>query len=291
MNPDEVREDPSLSPPDVDEWEAPVERFWQPLRALFGVHRALVLSMARREVSQRYRGSFLGPIWAILTPAVQIVIFTLIFSGIFQARFGGESGPLGFAVYLFCGLLPWLAFAEAVQRSTSVVIEHVNLVKRVVFPVEVLTVQLSLAALVQQAIGTAVLLTAALVLEQILSPTLFFLPLLLIPQLLLTIGLGWLVASFGVFLRDTGQLVQLTLMAWMYLTPIFYPESMVPRHYRWLVEANPMAPLIRSYRRILLEGLAPDWTGLGWTSIFAIGCFLLGYWWFIRTRKAFADVL
>jgi lipopolysaccharide transport system permease protein len=291
MNPDEAREDPSLSPPDVDEWEAPVERFWQPLRALFGVHRALVLSMARREVSQRYRGSFLGPIWAILTPAVQIVIFTLIFSGIFQARFGGESGPLGFAVYLFCGLLPWLAFAEAVQRSTSVVIEHVNLVKRVVFPVEVLTVQLSLAALVQQAIGTAVLLTAALVLEQILSPTLFFLPLLLIPQLLLTIGLGWLVASFGVFLRDTGQLVQLTLMAWMYLTPIFYPESMVPRHYRWLVEANPMAPLIRSYRRILLEGLAPDWTGLGWTSIFAIGCFLLGYWWFIRTRKAFADVL
>lgn len=291
MNPDEAREDPSLSPPDVDEWEAPVERFWQPLRALFGAHRALVLSMARREVSQRYRGSFLGPIWAILTPAVQIVIFTLIFSGIFQARFGGESGPLGFAVYLFCGLLPWLAFAEAVQRSTSVVIEHVNLVKRVVFPVEVLTVQLSLAALVQQAIGTAVLLTAALVLEQILSPTLFFLPLLLIPQLLLTIGLGWLVASFGVFLRDTGQLVQLTLMAWMYLTPIFYPESMVPRHYRWLVEANPMAPLIRSYRRILLEGLAPDWTGLGWTSIFAIGCFLLGYWWFIRTRKAFADVL
>lgn len=291
MNPDEVREDPSLPPPDVDEWEAPVERFWQPLRALFGAHRALVLSMARREVSQRYRGSFLGPIWAILTPAVQIVIFTLIFSGIFQARFGGESGPLGFAVYLFCGLLPWLAFAEAVQRSTSVVIEHVNLVKRVVFPVEVLTVQLSLAALVQQAIGTAVLLTAALVLEQILSPTLFFLPLLLIPQLLLTIGLGWLVASFGVFLRDTGQLVQLTLMAWMYLTPIFYPESMVPRHYRWLVEANPMAPLIRSYRRILLEGLAPDWTGLGWTSIFAIGCFLLGYWWFIRTRKAFADVL
>jgi len=282
-----------LTPPahDVDEWEERPEGFWQALRALLGVHRALVLSIVRREVSQRYRGSFLGPIWAILTPAVQIVIFTLIFSGIFQARFGGESGPLGFAVYLFCGLLPWLAFAEAVQRSTSVVLENVNLVKRVVFPVEALTVQLSLAALVQQAIGTVVLLTAALLLERILSPTLFFLPLLLIPQLLLTIGLGWLVASFGVFLRDTGQLVQLSLMAWMYLTPIFYPESMVPPRYRWLVEANPMAPLIRSYRRVLLEGRLPDWPGLGWTSIFATGCFLLGYWWFIRTRKAFADVL
>lgn len=247
--------------------------------------------MVRREVSQRYRGSFLGPLWAVLTPAVQIVIFTLIFSGIFLARFGGESGPLGFAVYLFCGLLPWLAFAEAVQRSTSVVVEHVNLVKRVVFPVEALTVQLSLAALVQQAIGTGVLLTAAFVLERILSPTLLFLPLLLVPQLLLTIGLGWLVASLGVFLRDTGQLVQLTLMAWMYLTPIFYPESMVPRQYRWLVEANPMAPLIRSYRRVLLEGRLPDWPGLAWTTVFATGCFLAGYWWFVRTRKAFADVL
>jgi lipopolysaccharide transport system permease protein len=284
-------ETPTPPVPDVDQWEERAEGFWQPLRALLGIHRALLFSMVRREVSQRYRGSFLGPIWAILTPAVQIVIFTLIFSGIFQARFGGESGPLGFAVYLFCGLLPWLAFAEAVQRSTTVVVEHVNLVKRVVFPVEALTVQLSLAALVQQGIGTVVLLMAALLLERILSPTLFFLPLLLIPQLLLTIGLGWLVASFGVFLRDTGQLVQLSLMAWMYLTPIFYPESMVPAPYRWLVEANPMAPLIRSYRRVLLEGGLPDWSGLGWTTIFALACFLTGYWWFIRTRKAFADVL
>ncbi len=287
----QAMETPTPPVPDVDQWEERAEGFWQPLRALLGIHRALLFSMVRREVSQRYRGSFLGPIWAILTPAVQIVIFTLIFSGIFQARFGGESGPLGFAVYLFCGLLPWLAFAEAVQRSTTVVVEHVNLVKRVVFPVEALTVQLSLAALVQQGIGTVVLLMAALLLERILSPTLFFLPLLLIPQLLLTIGLGWLVASFGVFLRDTGQLVQLSLMAWMYLTPIFYPESMVPAPYRWLVEANPMAPLIRSYRRVLLEGGLPDWSGLGWTTIFALACFLTGYWWFIRTRKAFADVL
>ncbi|MFZ4626894.1 MAG: ABC transporter permease [Blastocatellia bacterium] len=287
----QAMETPTPPVPDVDQWEERAEGFWQPLRALLGIHRALLFSMVRREVSQRYRGSFLGPIWAILTPAVQIVIFTLIFSGIFQARFGGESGPLGFAVYLFCGLLPWLAFAEAVQRSTTVVVEHVNLVKRVVFPVEALTVQLSLAALVQQGIGTVVLLMAALLLERILSPTLFFLPLLLIPQLLLTIGLGWLVASFGVFLRDTGQLVQLSLMAWMYLTPIFYPESMVPAPYRWLVEANPLAPLIRSYRRVLLEGGLPDWSGLGWTTIFALACFLTGYWWFIRTRKAFADVL
>jgi lipopolysaccharide transport system permease protein len=285
------QENPQRPTTGSEDWPERPEGFWQPLQGLLGVHRGMVFSMVRREVSQRYRGSFLGPFWAILTPAVQIVIFTLIFSGIFQARFGGESGPLGFAVYLFCGLLPWLAFAEAVQRSTTVIIEHVNLVKRVVFPVEALTVHLSLAALVQQGGGTLVLLTAAFLLERIFSPTLFFLPLLLIPQLLLTIGLGWLVASLGVFLRDTSQMVQLLLMSWLYLTPIFYPEAMVPARYRWLIDLNPMAPLIRSYRRILLEGRLPDWSGLAWTSLFAILCFLIGYGWFVRSRKAFADVL
>ncbi|MFZ4795324.1 MAG: ABC transporter permease [Blastocatellia bacterium] len=259
--------------------------------SLFNRHRGLIWSMVRREVWQRYRGSFLGPFWAIVTPAVQIVIFTLIFSGIFQARFGVESGPVGFAVHLFCGLLPWIAFSEAVQRSTTIVVENANLVKRVVFPIEALPVNVSLASVAHQALGTVVLLVAALVLNGGLTVAVFWWPILLVPQLLITIGLAWLVASLGVFLKDTGQSTQLLLMAWMYLTPIFYPESIVPPRYHWLVRWNPMAPLIRSYRRILLEGRQPDWTGLAATMGFAICCLLIGYWWFVRTRKAFADVL
>ena len=264
---------------------------WRPGWALLGEHRGLVRAMVRRELTNRYQGSVMGIAWAIVHPAVMIVIFTLIFSGIFGARFGGEGGHLGFAVYLFCGLLPWIAFSEGVQRASVSLVENVNLVKRVVFPLEALPVNVALAALVQQLIGMAVLLAAAFALVGRLHATALLLPVLLLPQLLLTVGLGWLAASLGVFIRDVPQFSQLLLMTWMYLTPIFYPEQIIPARYRWLVEWNPMAPLIRSYRRILLEGRPPDWRGLAFTAAFALGCFVFGYWWFERTKKAFADVL
>ena len=247
--------------------------------------------MVRRELSSRYKGSLMGLAWAIITPAVMIIIFTIIFSGIFGARFGKESGHFSFAVYLFCGLLPWIAFSDGVQRATNSLVENVNLVKRVVFPIEALPVNLALAALTHQLLGTVVLLAAWLLLEGTMHPTLLWLPLLLIPQLLATLGLGWLMASLGVFIRDMPQVNQLLLMAWMYLTPIFYPEQIIPPQYHWLVNLNPMAPLIRSYRRILLEGQMPDFNGLGFTLAFAVLCFVFGYWWFERTKKAFADVL
>jgi len=264
---------------------------WRPAVALVSEHYGLIRSMVRRDLTNRYKGSVMGWAWAFVTPAVQIVIFTLIFSGIFNARFGTESGPFGFAVYLFCGLLPWIAFSDGVQRATTALVENVNLVKRVVFPVEALPVNVALSAIVQQLIGTVVLIVAALLFLKALHPTGLWLPLLLIAQFLITVGLGWLMASLGVFIRDTPQFTQLLLMTWLYLTPIFYPENIIPEKYRWLVNLNPMAPLIRSYRRILLEGQAPDWRGLSVTLVFALVCFVFGYWWFERTKKAFADVL
>lgn len=264
---------------------------WQPARSLWGEHRGLIRAMVRRDLTNRYKGSVMGFAWAIITPAVMIIIFTLIFSGIFKARFGNEGGPLSFAVYLFCGLLPWMAFSEGVQRATTTLTENVNLIKRVVFPVEALPVNTALSGLMQQLIGTIVLLAAALLLQGTLHPTALLMPVLLVPQLLATIGLGWLMASLGVFVRDIPQFNQLLFSTWMYLTPIFYPENQIPSNFQWLVNLNPMAPLIRSYRRILLEGRMPDWRGLSFTFIFALGCFVLGYWWFERTKKAFADVL
>ena len=254
-------------------------------------HRELVLSLVRRDLSNRYKGSMMGLFWAIVTPAIQITIFTFIFAGIFKSRFGSQRSEYGFAVYLFCGMLPWIAFAEAVQRATTSLTENVNLVKRVVFPIEALPVNLVLSAVVQQLIGTGILLVAALLLEHVLHPTALLLPLLLVPQLLLTFGLSWLAASLGAFLRDTPQFTQLLLMVFQYLTPIYYPEEMIPPRFQWINQLNPMAPLIRSYRRILLEGQWPDWRGLAFTLAFALVCFVFGYWWFERTKKAFADIL
>jgi len=264
---------------------------WRPAVALFSEHRGLVRSMVRRDLSSRYKGSIIGPAWAIITPAVMIIIFTAIFSGISRARFGAQVDHLSFALYLFCGLLPWIAFSDSVQRSTTSLTDNVNLVKRVVFPTEALPVNLALSSITQQLIGTVVLLAMALILEHTIHPTALLLPLMLVPQFLVTAGLGWLMASLGVFIRDMPQINQLTLTTWMYLTPIFYPENIIPPKYQWMVNLNPMAPLIRNYRRILLEGRAPDWRGLCVTIAFALVCFVFGYWWFQRTKKAFADIL
>ncbi len=264
---------------------------WQAGISLVSQHSGLIRSLVRRDLTNRYKGSLGGIAWAFITPAVMIVIFTLIFSGIFRARFGSQAGPLTFALYLFCGLLPWIAFSDGIQRSTTVLTENVNLIKRVLFPIEALPVNVALSAVVQQLVGTIVLLIINLALGGGMHATTLYLPVLLAIQLLPTLGLGWLTASLGVFLRDVTQATHLILQAWLYLTPIFYPEEMVPESFRWLVRFNPMAPLIRSYRRVLLEGNHPDWMGLGYTIIFGLTCLLVGYWWFERTKKAFADVI
>jgi lipopolysaccharide transport system permease protein len=263
---------------------------WHPLWQL-PRRMDLIVSLTRRELASRYRGSFLGILWALLTPVVMIVIFTLIFSGIFKAKFGASSSQWDYALYLFCGLLPWNAFQESVQQSASTIVAHTNLVKRVVFPLETLPLSLSLSAVANQLFGTVVLLLAVIVLRREFHGTIVFLPILLIPQLLATFGAAWLVSSIGVFIRDIVQGISLVLMAWMYLTPIIYPESLVPAPYRKVISLNPFTPLVRNYRRVLLEGAPPDWQGLAYFIGFALLAFLFGYWWFARTRKNFADVI
>jgi lipopolysaccharide transport system permease protein len=239
----------------------------------------------------RYRGSALGLLWALLTPAVMIAVFTFLFAGVFGARFSEGGTPLEYALYLFCGLLPWTAFAETLQQSSGVVVAHSNLVKRVVFPLETLPVAQALAALAAQLFGTVALLAATVLIRGELHATLLWLPVLLVPQVLLTLGGAWLVASLGVFVRDTAQALGLLLMTWMYTTPIIYPEQVVPARFRPALELNPFTPLVRSYRRALLEGAPPDWPGLAYAAALGLAAFLVGYWWFARTRKNFADVI
>ena len=251
----------------------------------------LIVSLTRRELAARYRGSMLGFLWTLVTPLVMIAIFTFIFAGIFKAKFGVSSSQWDYALYLFCGLLPWNAFQESVQLSTTTIVAHANLVKRVVFPLETLPVSQALAACFNQVFGMLVLIAAAALLRREVHPTLIYLPLILIPQLIATLGASWLVASLGVFVRDIVQGIGLILMAWMYLTPIVYPESIVPENYHRLINLNPFTALVRNYRRVILEGGSPDWAGLAYFLAFAAVLFIFGYWWFARSRKNFADVV
>jgi lipopolysaccharide transport system permease protein len=265
-------------------------RIWQPLWEL-PARADLIYSFARRDLVGRYKGSALGIAWAVLTPVVMIAIFTFIFAGIFGARFGASDSHWDYALYLFCGLLPWSMFQESVQQSAYTIVAHANLVKRVVFPLETLPAAQAFAALGNQLFATVALLIAIVVIRQNLQLTALWLPLLLIPQLLFALGAAWLIASLGVFLRDIAQGITLLLMAWMYLTPIIYPESIVPERFRWFIGINPFTPLVRSYRHIFLDGLAPDWRGLAYFTAVALVVFVFGYWWFARTRKNFADVI
>ena len=263
---------------------------WRPLWELPGRFE-LIMSLARRELVARYKGSVLGIVWAVVTPVVMIAIFTFIFAGIFHARFGARGTPWDYALYLFCGLLPWTMFQDTLQQSSTTIITHANLVKRVVFPLETLPVAQALSSLGNQMFGTVALVVATVIVSRELHVTILWLPALLVPQLIFTLGAAWLVASLGVFLRDIAQGITLVLMAWMYLTPIIYPESIVPERYRPFINLNPFTALVRSYRRIFLEGLAPDWPSLAYFSAVALVLFVFGYWWFAKTRRNFADVI
>src|ERR1044072_5363191 len=263
---------------------------WQPLWQLPS-RSDLIFSFAKRELLGRYKGSALGIAWAVLTPVVMIAIFTFIFAGIFGARFGANDSHWDYALYLFCGLLPWTMFQESVQQSANTIVAHSNLVKRVVFPLEALPAAQVFAALGTQLFGTVALLIAMLIIRQRLELTGLWLPIVLIPQLLFALGSAWLIASLGVFLRDITQGITLLLMAWMYLTSIIYPESLIPERFRAFLNFNPFTALIRSYRRIFLEGSAPDWSGLAYFTAIALVIFIFGYWWFARSRKSFADVV
>lgn len=265
-------------------------KVWRPLWEL-PARADLIFSFAKRDLLGRYKGSALGIAWAVLTPVVMIAIFTFIFAGIFGARFGAGDSHWDYALYLFCGLLPWTMFQETVQQSSNTIVANANLVKRVVFPLETLPAAQAFAALGNQLFATIALLIAAVVIRQNLQLTALWLPVLLIPQLLFALGAAWLIASLGVFLRDIAQGITLLLMAWMYLTPIIYPESIVPERFRWFIGINPFTSLVRSYRRIFLEGLPPDWRGLLYFTLVALVIFIFGYWWFARTRKNFADVI
>src|ERR1044072_8295423 len=184
---------------------------WQPLWRL--PSRAdLIFSFAKRELLGRYKGSALGIAWAVLTPIVMIAIFTFIFAGIFGARFGASYSNWDYALYLFCGLLPWSMFQESVQQSSNTIVANANLVKRVVFPLETLPAAQAFAALGNQLFATIALLIGIIVIRQNLQLTALWFPLLLIPQLLFALGAAWLIASLGVFLRDIAQGVTLLLM-------------------------------------------------------------------------------
>ena len=258
-------------------------------------NKFLLFALVKRDVLGRYKGSVFGVIWSIIEPVTLLVIYTVLFGGIFGLRMEDDPRLSSYALEVFCGIVVWLALSEGLNRCTTVVLENTSLVKKVIFPGEVLPLKVVLSAIVHQCVGLVVLLIGVLVLGRGISWTWLLIPLLLIPQILLTTGIGWLVASITVFIRDIRQVVALGTLCLMFMTPIFYPEDLFRTAFNgrfafWLT-LNPVAVLIHNYRCILLRGTLPDWSTLLYVLILGISFFFLGLWWFNKTKKAFSDVI
>jgi ABC-type polysaccharide/polyol phosphate export permease len=245
----------------------------------------------KRDLVARYKGSAMGLFWAVIQPLVMLVLYTFVFSTIMKVRVGAQEGTGSFALYLLCGLLPWNAFAEPLQRSTGIVLEHSNLIKRVIFPAEILPLYVVIAAVVNQAIGLGILFAALLLTGHPLNLLMIALPAVLLLQVAFTVGLAWIIAGITVFIRDLGPIVGMVLTVWLFLTPVFYPSSLVPDGWRIILRINPMYSVIETYRSLILRGQLPEIGDLAFLSLSAVVVCLVGYRVFTRLQPAFADVL
>jgi len=255
-------------------------------------HHDLVLRLAGREVTQRFRGSMLGMVWAVLTPLLTAAVFTLVFTGIFPARWPRGSGSgFDFALILLVGLAIYNLFAEVISRAPHFVVGNASYVTKVVFPLEILPAVAILSGLVNLGVSIGVVLVGHLLLHGTLSWTAVFLPVVLLPFLIFLLGAALLVAAVGVFIRDISLVIAPVISMMMFLTPIFFPLDAVPESWRFLVRLNPITSVVEQSRTVVLFGGMPDFSGLLLYAVCAMGILAFAYYIFQRLRPGFADVL
>ncbi len=253
--------------------------------------RSLIVQLARREVEGRYRGSILGIVWAIAQPLLYLGVFTFVFGIVFEARWGVATGPRApFGLMLFAGLIVYWLFAETVGRAPGLVIAHASLVKRVLFPVEVLPMAALLAAVFHTALALAVWLVGHLVFVGLPPWTALLAPVVLAPAALVALGIAYVVAGVGVYARDIGQIVTVGLTVLMFMSPIFYPLESVPADFRPLFFLNPLTAVVEEMRGVLLYGHLPGVATLAGLVVGALSV-VVGFAIFRRLRRGFADVL
>ncbi|WP_372382304.1 ABC transporter permease [Xanthomonas sp. NCPPB 1068] len=255
-------------------------------------NRHLTWSLVKREVLGRYRGSMFGILWSFFNPLLMLLIYTLVFSVVFKARWAGGSGSkIEFAMVLFSGLMVFNVFSECINRAPSLILMNINYVKKVVFPLEILPVVSLGSALFHGAVSFLVWLIFYCVFFGMPAATAWLFPIVLLPMLFIMTGLSWLLASLGVYLRDVTQVVMLLTTALMFLSPIFYPVSALPMEYQHVMQWNPMTSVIEDVRAVLIQRSMPEWGGYSLRLAGSILVAWVGFAWFQKTREGFADVL
>jgi ABC-2 type transport system permease protein len=269
------------------------------LRAILGSlatlydKRWLIRYLAQRQWARSYQGSHLGLAWAFLSPLMMVALLTLVFSEVIGIRFREVTGDstLNFGLYLYCGLLPFLAYSQALTQGVNVIRRNSNLVQGVVFPVEILPMTTVITSLIQSMFGVGALMLVLLVLEGRLHWTAVLLPLVIVPQLLFTLGLCYLMAVAGTYVPDIRETLKAVVRATFFITPILWPTGRVPEDWKFLVDYNPLAFLVESYRRLILDGELPSAEAAIYFSLFALALFVVGFTVYNRLKHNFADLL
>jgi len=256
-------------------------------------HRELILQMTKREVVGRYKGSIMGMAWSFFNPILMLTVYSFVFAVVFKARWGlgGEESKPHFAVVLFVGMIVHGVLAEVLNRAPGLIVGNVNYVKKVVFPLEILPVISMGAALFHSLISLVVLLIALVIIDGSLHWTAVLIPLVLLPLVIFVLGLAWMLASLGTFLRDIGQTIGIITTVMLFMAPVFYPLSAIPAKYHPYMMLNPSTFIIEQAREVLILGYLPHWFGLGLYMLVATVVAWAGFTWFQKTRKGFADVL
>ena len=256
-------------------------------------HKHLVFTLSRREIAARYRGSTLGLAWSFLTPLIMLIIYTFIFSVVFHAKWGTQASEskMDFAIILFVGLIVHALFAECINSAPGLIISNVSYVKRVVFPLEILPVISLISAVFNCMVSMCILFLAYLFAHGTLHLTSFWFPVVLLPMITGTLGVAWIFAALGVFLRDIGQTVGIITSVMLFMSPVFFSVSALPPAFQKLIYLNPLSFIIEEMRAVIIWGHPPDLTGLLIYSAASIFVLWIGFCCFQKTRKGFADVL
>jgi lipopolysaccharide transport system permease protein len=269
--------------------------FFNPVRIVAHLwkYRDLIRQLTWREVVGRYKGSFIGLGWSFIQPLVMLCVYTFVFSVIFKARWGVEAGEgkAAFALALFMGLITFSIFSEVANSAPSLVLGNANYVKKVVFPLEILPLVRLFSALINAVFSLGVLFAGILIINHFIHWTALLLPLIWLPMLMFTLGCGYFLASLGVFVRDIGTIIGVLTTMLFFLTPIFYPISAVPEAFRIVFRINPIAIFVEDARRVVLWGLSPDWPWFFFGMALSGAVLIFGFVWFMKSKKAFADVI
>jgi lipopolysaccharide transport system permease protein len=253
--------------------------------------RTLLLQMVRRDFEQRFIGSTAGWMWGLILPLVQLLSWLFVFELCLHQHVPPNEPTQSYALFLFCGFLPWWLFQETVTRSANSMLDNANLITKTVFPAEIVPVSIFLSSLASHLMVVALVITGIGVITGHFSMWMMMLPLYMVLVGLFAIGVGWIVASLQVYLRDTAQVLTVILVFWFWVTPIFITEQQMPERFRFVLHLNPLAFVVRAYRDRMLSYRVPSLHDFVITAAYAITAFVAGGLFFRHLKRGFADVL